>query len=80
MRVIIEVDDQRDIERLASLLGSDELREEPIEVRRPSTSKRKELLDELFQHYRVQLPPNWKMDRDDLHRRDARSDSSRDAG
>ena len=71
MRVIIEVDDQEELERVAALLGSEVLKNELVEIRRPPTrAERQTLLEDLFRTYRVHLPEGWKIDREELHRRD----------
>ncbi len=70
MRLIIEIDTQADLEQVAALLGSEVLKDKPIEVRRPPTrAERQAILLEIFGKYRAKLPKGWKFDRDQAHER-----------
>ena len=73
MRVIIEVDNEHELERVLDALKTEVFRDQPIQVttprRAPSHRERQAILQKLFDTYRITLPVNWKFDRDEAHER-----------
>lgn len=65
MRVIIEVDSKEELQETLALLG-----DRPVTVlEAPTASRRAALLREAIETYRIELPKDWKFDREEANER-----------
>lgn len=73
MRVIIEVDDDQELERALEALQADAFKDRPIQVkgppRIPSRRERQAILERIYERYQIDLPADWKFDRDQANER-----------
>ncbi len=63
MRIIIEVDNEKELRETLALLG-----DRPVEVR-TQVSLRRDRLEQIFHRYRGHLPEAYRFDRDEAHER-----------